>query len=411
VPTAALEENRYQPQTRSYDGSIQSELDFNSGYVVRQRGGGRDSGKSPARYDLRDNPNPDLPQTSRGDTLKRTAFSLRGKTHVSLKEHHLKGFSLARSHKRQSVARDWSPGRKRFVAFVSCFSTALIGFLVGIYAGQTPSIQYYIVDFHHYTVLGNVFFFIGLAIPTFFCWPLPLLHGRKPYILGSLSIAMPLLFPQALVVGAVRSPYTAIWRVALILPRAAMGFVLGFANMNFRSQLTDVFGASLQSTNPHQEHVDELDVRRHGGGMGVWLGLWSWSALGSIGVGFMIGAIIINSLSPAWGFYLAIIIIAFVMLLNVLVPETRRSAYRRSVAEVANENGQVSRRLARGEVKMHMVKSGPQWWGEEFHWGVILSLKMLRQPGFMVMSVYVAWIYGQMVLTILVSKSVLTKRF
>jgi MFS family permease len=145
--------------------------------------------------------------------------------------------------------------------------------------------------------------------------------------------------------------------------------------------------------------------------MGVWLGLWSWSALGSIGVGFMIGAIIINSLSPAWGFYLAIIIIAFVMLLNVLVPETRRSAYRRSVAEVANENGQVSRRLARGEVKMHMVKSGPQWWGEEFHWGVILSLKMLRQPGFMVMSVYVAWIYGQMVLTILVSKSVLTKRF
>jgi MFS family permease len=390
----------------SFDGSqvTQSEeVDFNTGYGVRHRGGGETS-RSGAQQgiELQDNPDPNLPQTSRSTPKKRHAFSLRGKNHVSLKEHHHKGFSLARSHKRQSIARDWSPGRKRFVASVACFSTALIGILVGIYAGETPAIQYYIVDFHHYTVLGNVFFFIGLAIPTFFFWPLPLLHGRKPYILGSMSLAMPLLFPQALAVGQFRSPYVATWRVGLILPRAVMGFCLGFANMNFKAMLTDLFGASLQSTNPHQEHVDKFDVRRHGGGMGVWLGLWTWSALGSIGLGFLIGAVIVNHLPPAWGFYVSITIIAFIMLLNVLCPEVRRSAFRRSVAEVVNGQ-EVSRRLARGEVKMHMVQSGPKWWGEEFHYGVMLSMNMLRQPGFMVMALYVAWIYGQMVLNILVN--------
>lgn len=403
APTAREESQQPAPYAPSYDGSNMShEMDFSTGYAIRQRGGGGEAVKNQSGYELRDNPPPDLPLTGKYGPRKSHPFNLRGMNHLSLKEHHLKGFSMTRTHKKPKIARDWSPGRKRFVASVSCLSTSLIGLLVGIYAGETPSIQYYIVDLHHYTVLGNVFFFIGLAIPTFFFWPLPLLHGRKPYVLGALSLAMPLLFPQALAVGQVRSPYVATWRVALILPRTAMGFCLGFANMNFKSMLTDVFGASLQSSNPHQEHADEFDVRRHGGGMGVWLGLWTWSALGSIGVGFMIGAFIINHLSPAWGFYVSIAIIAFVMLLNVVVPETRRSAFRRSVAQVAGANGEVSHRLARGEVKMHLVQSGPKWWGEEFHYGVMLTMKMLRQPGFMVMAIYVAWIYGQMVLTNLV---------
>jgi len=400
TPRAGNEQPIYTP---SYDGSNMShELDFNTGYGVRQRGGGEVTIKNKMAYKLCDNDDRNLPPKTRDGPKKAQALDLRGKTHLSLEEHHLKGFSLARSHKKKTIARDWSPARKRFVAFVSCLSTSLVGLLVGIYAGETPSIQYYIVDLHHYTVLGNVFFFIGLAIPTFFFWPLPLLHGRKPYILGAMSLAMPLLFPQALAVGEVRSPYIATWRVALILPRALMGFCLGFANMNFKSMLTDVFGASLQSTHPHQEHADEFDVRRHGGGMGIWLGLWTWSALGSIGVGFMIGALIIDQLSPATGFYISIAIIAFVMLMNVVVPETRRGAFRKSVAEVIKPDGTVSRRLARGEVKMHMVQSGPKKWTEEFHYGVVLSLKMLRQPGFLVMAVYVAWLYGQMVLIILV---------
>ncbi|RKF57325.1 hypothetical protein OnM2_075004 [Erysiphe neolycopersici] len=382
--------------SHSLDGSAMTYsdvVDFNSGHglgtdrtpIIRPKGG----------IELIDSKSPGLPLLTRSNHKRE--FSLSGKTHVSLKEHHLKEFSLAKTHKRKPIARDWSPGRKRLVASVACISTALVGILVGIYAGETPAIQYYIVDFHHYTVLGNVLFFFGLAIPTFFAWPLPLLHGRKPYILGAMSLAMPLLFPQALAVGEFRSPYVSIWRVCLILPRAAMGFCLGFANMNFKCILTDLFGASLQSTNPHQEHADEFDVRRHGGGMGAWLGLWTWSALGSIGIGFLIGAIFIDKLSPSWGFYVSIIIIAFVMLLNVVCPEVRRAAYRRSVAQVVTEDV-ISHRLARGEVKMHMVKIGPKWWGEELQYGIRLSHSMLQQPGFLIMSLYIAWIYGQQVL-------------
>lgn len=148
--------------------------------------------------------------TTGPDPQRPGVLNLRGRSHVSLRG--IQAFSLARSHPRQPIARDWSKARKRYVASVACMSTALIGVLVGIYAGLVPSIQYYIVDLNHYAILGNVVFYFGLAIPSFFFWPLPLLHGRKPYILSSLVIAMPLLFPQAISVSQVRSPYTSEWR-------------------------------------------------------------------------------------------------------------------------------------------------------------------------------------------------------
>ncbi|KAJ0386707.1 hypothetical protein COL922a_003781 [Colletotrichum nupharicola] len=169
--------------------------------------------------------------------------------------------------------------------------------------------------------------------------------------------------------------------------------------MNFHSILTDLFGASLMSSNPHQEVVDDYDSRRHGGGMGVWLGIWTWCFIASLGFGFWIGAWVIDDLQPAWGFYLSVILIAVVLLLNTLCPEVRRSAFRRSVVEVRTGTD-VSRRLARGEVMMHRVKDGPKWWGQEMYHGIALSLEMLRQPGFAVISVYSGWIYAQVVLII-----------
>lgn len=325
-------------------------------------------------------------------------ISLRGRSHVSIKD---AGFSLTKSHRRQPIARDWSPQRKRFVAAVACISTALIGLLVGVYAGIVPSVQYYIADFGHYAILGNVGMYLGMALPTFFCWPLPLLHGRKPYILSSLTLAMPLLFPQAIAVSSPRSPYTSAWRWALLLPRAFMGMCLGFASMNFHSILTDLFGASLMSSKPHQEVVDEYDVRRHGGGLGVWLGIWTWCFIGSLSLGFLVGAVVIDTLPPSWGLYISIILIAVVLMLNVLTPEVRRSAWRRSVAEVRTGD-KVSRRVARGEIMMHRVKDGPKWWGQELWHGAVLSLEMLRQPGFVIMAIYSAWIYAQVVLIIVV---------
>ncbi|KAF3353558.1 hypothetical protein VdG1_08225 [Verticillium dahliae VDG1] len=293
---------------RKEDGSIRTRL------ANRRAGEGSNDG------DL-----PDDDAAGRGIRHGR-GISLRNKSHVSLPG--VRAFNLPKSHRRQPIARDWSPARKQFVAMVACTSTALTGVILGIYAGIVPSIQYYILDTTHATVYGNV------------------------------------------------------------------GYL---------------FGASLMSGNPHQEVVDEHDVRRHGGGLGAWLGIWTWCWIGSLSIGFLLGAAIIDGLRPAWGFYLSIILIVITLLLNTICPEVRRSAFRRSVAEVRTETA-ISRRLARGEVMMHRIKTGPKWWGQEVWHGVLLSLEMLCQPGFAVMAIYVGWIYAQVVLIILFLGS-LSSRF
>ncbi|KAI2463800.1 hypothetical protein F4781DRAFT_426066 [Annulohypoxylon bovei var. microspora] len=395
----------------SLDGGSDEVIDFSTQYNTKERQ------DTPGIKKSRRHHNQDASATKtrapQGQAApKRTHelrnISLRRRSHVSIRDG--QRFSLTKSVKRQpTIARDWSPIRKRFVASVACLSTALIGVLVGIYAGLVPSMQYYIADFHHYTILGNVGMYLGMALSNFLCWPLPLLHGRKPYIVCSLCVAMPLLFPQAIAVSVPRSPYTSAWRWALLLPRALMGCALGFANMNFHSILTDLFGASLMSSNPHQEVVDRYDVRRHGGGLGVWLGIWTWCFIGSLGIGFLVGAIVIDNLQPSWGLYISIMLIAVVLILNVISPEVRRSAWRRSVAEVRTGSA-VSRRVARGEIMMHRVKDGPKWWGQEMYHGVALSFEMLRQPGFVVMAIYSAYLYAQVVLVIILLGS-LTSRY
>lgn len=329
-------------------------------------------------------------------------YSLEGRHHFSVREP--RGFSLIRSHKRSPIARDWSVSRKRYTATVACITTAFIGLVIGIYAGEVPAIQYAIADEHHYTILGNVFFFIGLAITTALFYPLPLLHGRKPYTLAALAILLPLQFPQALAIDMSRSPYVATYRVGLLVPRIFAGIVMGFANINLFATLLDLYGASLQSGNPHQEVVNENDVRRHGGGMGVWLSIWTWCAIGSIGLGFFIGAVIISGLNVSWGFWILIILNAAILVLNILTPEVRRSAYRRSMAEVRS-GGEVSRRVARGEIKMHLESTGPIWFWEELIAGHVLAFRMLIQPGFAILALYQGWIYGQVVLTIVVCQS------
>lgn len=326
-------------------------------------------------------------------------YTLNGRRHFSIHEPH--GFSLSRSHRRSPIARDWSTSRKRYVAAVTCITTAFMGMVIGIYAGEVPAIQYAIADEHHYTILGNVLLFLGLAITTALFYPLPLLHGRKPYTLAALAILLPLQFPQALAINSQRSPNVATYRIGLLVPRILAGIVMGFANINFITTLLDLFGASLQSGNPHQETVNVNDVRRHGGGMGVWLGIWTWCAIGSIGVGFLIGAGIISGLDVSWGFWITIIVNAAVLVLNILSPEVRRSAYRRSMAEVRS-GGEVSRRVARGEIKMHLESTGPIWWWEEVIAGHVLAIRMLLQPGFAILSLYLGWIYGQVVLVIVV---------
>lgn len=188
-------------------------------------------------------------------------------SHFIIRDHH--HFSLSHSHRRAPIARNWSTTKKRWVATVTCLNTMLLGFVIGIYAGEVPAIKYTIVDEHHYAILGNIVLFLGLALCTVLFWPLPILHGRKPYTLGALIMLLALQFPQAMVLSRQRSPSNASYHAGLQIPRAFSGFFLGFASINFKGTLLDLFGASPQSSNPHQEVVDSNDVRRHGGGMGL----------------------------------------------------------------------------------------------------------------------------------------------
>lgn len=247
--------------------------------------------------------------------------------------------------------------------------------------------------------------YIGLALTTLLAWPLPLLHGRKPYTLLAFAVMLPLQFPQAIVVSSYRAPNNATYRVGLLLPRVLTGIAMGFANINFMPTFLDLFGASLMSYKPHQEFVTPDDVRRQGGGMGMWLGLWSWCFVGSLSIGFWIGATIIESLDPGWGFYIVVILLALFMLINVVAPETRRAPYRRSIHHFLDGDERVRRRVARGEVKLHISNEGPKWWWQEAWAGVVLMKRMVMQPGFAVMMVYLAWIYCQVVFVILVSLS------
>jgi hypothetical protein len=254
--------------------------------------------------------------------------------------------------------------------------------------------------------------FFGLAISTFVSWPLPLLHGRKPYILASLALALPLQFPQAIVISTKRSPTNRVFLTGLLVARACSGLVLGFANVNFITVLLDMFGASLQSKNPHQEIAVVNDVRRHGGGMGMWLGIWAWCSIGSLACGFQIGAGIIESLTPDWGFYIVIIILAAALVLNILAPESRRSMYRKSVTEVYDRDENfITRRVARGEIKLHLGSEGPKYWFEEVWAGIKLSVMMCFQPGFAVLGLYLGWIYAQVVLVIVLLGSLLSRDY
>jgi len=313
-------------------------------------------------------------------------------------------FPSSRSHKyrRKPIAREWNTFRKRLTATIACANTILIGLIVGIYAGEVPKIQYEIADVNHYVILGNVLLYIGLGITTLIFWPLPLLHGRKPYVLLSLALTLPLQFPQAIAVQSYRSP-SSVYYVGLLLPRAASGLALGFANVNFIATLFDLFGASLQSSHPHQEIVDVEDPRRQGGGMGLWLGIWAWCFVGSLAVGFLLGSVVTAHLNPSWGFYFVVIILAVFLLMNVVAPETRRAPHRRSVLHYFDEEDNLKKKVARGEVMLHLSSDGPKYWWQEVFAGIRLLAGMLIQPGFFVLALYLAWVYALVVLVTLVS--------
>ncbi|KAK6437167.1 hypothetical protein LTR95_006635 [Oleoguttula sp. CCFEE 5521] len=329
--------------------------------------------------------------------------------HVSLPPG--QGFSLGRHHVRPPIAREWQTGRKRITATIACMNTVFIGLIAGIYAGEVPRIQYQIADTKHVVIYGNVLLFMGIGLTSLIFWPLPLLHGRKPYTLAAFALMLPLQFPQALAIQGYSDPHSLLARFGLLLPRILNGLAMGFANINLLPTLLDLFGASLQSERPHQELVVEDDVRRQGGGIGLWLGVWTWCYIGSLSVGFCIGACIISSMDPAWGFYLVIILLAFFLFINVVAPETRPAPYRRSLIHFFDTYEKIHRRVARGEVKLHISNEGPMWWWEEVWAGLILTKRMLFQPGFAVMALYLGWIYAQVVFFLVLLGALLSRDY
>ncbi|KAF2017662.1 MFS general substrate transporter [Aaosphaeria arxii CBS 175.79] len=312
----------------------------------------------------------------------------------------------------QQVARNWKPSRKRITATIACMNTSLIGILVGIYAGEVPRIQYVLADEAHHALIGNVALYLGLALSTFTFWPLPLLHGRKPYVLTAMALALPLQFPQAMVLSTKRSPKYAGFRASLLLSRGISGLVLGFANANFVTVLLDLFGASLQSKHPHQEVPNAADLRKHGGGLGLWLGIWSWCWIGTLAIGFQIGASIIQNHTPDRGFYVTIIINALALVLNILASETRRSKNRRSVVEVYDRRYNIlTRCVVRGEVRLHLSTRGPRHFIDELYAGMRLSFMMCCQKGFFILAIYLGWIYGQIILVIMLLGALLSREY
>jgi serine/arginine repetitive matrix protein 2 len=335
----------------------------------------------------------------RGNLCPDYKIDLNGTQHVDIAERP-DDLNVHNTCSHAPVARNWPTSRKRFAAWISCINTACLGLLIGVYAGEVPAIQYVIVDLDRQIILGNVMLYIGLAIATLLFWPLPLLHGRKPYTLGALMLTLCLQVPQGVMVLSFRDPEVDRYRIILLMSRGLSGFVLGFINLNNFATLLDLFGASLQSDDSH-ERSNAYDVRRHGGGMGLWLAIWCSCTLATISIGFLIGTLIISSTSVDWGFWIASFILMFVTVLNVIVPEVRRSAFRRTLAEIAGQGGSFSR-VARGEVKLHLTGTGPYWWGEEILAGMQLSWRMVKQPGFLVLSIYSAWVYAQFTLVIVV---------
>jgi len=110
-------------------------------------------------------------------------------------------------------------------------------------------------------------------------------------------------------------------------------------------------------------------------------------------------------LNPAWGFYFVVILLAVFLLINVLAPETRRAPHRRSILHYFDEEERLKKKVARGEIKLHLEAEGPDYWWQEMWAGIKLMVKMLMQPGFCILALYLAWVYALVVLVTLVSNS------
>lgn len=322
---------------------------------------------------------------------------------------------------------EWGLWGKRFAVSVACGVVGLIGWIIGSYAAELPKIQEHLSISSEIATLGNSMFFLGLAIPTLLFWPLPLLHGRKPYLLLSISLLLPLQLPQALSLP----PYTknpTSWNrsmepyvACLLFFRTVSGVILGFAFMNSMATIIDVFGPDTgaccrggvvyNNRIPLEGHdqYNAIPGGEAGVRMGIWVGVFTWLLVASPCLGYLFGKITISRTTPAWGFWTVAILAGFLLISIIIAPEVRPPWKKIRIVPVRN----ASRRsrttmiagpetVEKGEIRMVMFGSPPNWWWEEVSAGVSLTLRMLQQYGFLVVAIYFGWVFGHIVVVITV---------
>jgi hypothetical protein len=76
---------------------------------------------------------------------------------------------------------------------------------------------------------------------------------------------------------------------------------------------------------------------------------------------------------------------------------TRNPEVSTKFAALRGRNDQIQTLVGRGEVKLHTSAEAPCCLPEEVWAGIKLSFSMLFQRGFLVLALYLAWIYAEII--------------
>ena len=314
---------------------------------------------------------------------------------------------------------DWSLRKKRIAAAIACLIPGFVGFVMGCYFGEAAAIQKSLQVSGNIVALGNVGFLAGVALSGLVFWPLPLLHGRKPYSLVSLALVVPLQLPQALSlpphttlgqqVGAPMLPYV----VCSLVFRSLSGIIIGFAGLTSLATILDMFGPDtgaccrggvVFNNDIPVEGMDKYHLvpgGEAGARVGVWLGVWAWFFVASPGVGFFIGLIIAERFGPAWGFWVTAIADIVLLFAAATIPEVR-PPWRRLVGG-ERLSGWVRSGVERGELALVIFGKPPERWWKEVWAGLKMTGRICGQAGFLILAVYTAWVVGQVTMIMSVS--------
>ena len=173
--------------------------------------------------------------------------------------------------------------------------------------------------------------------------------------------------------------------------------------MNILALLTDMWGVdSGRCCRAGVYSPSELkmgDERRRlsrGGGLGVWLGLWSSVMVGASSVGYCFGVLVQQSLHVSWTFWIVAILGSLIVVMLVLTPETRprRNGGLAKPLRSDHESLSFPSKEVRGELNWIVFRKIPAWWWQEIWAGWVLMWRMCSQVGFVLLLLFAGWVFG-----------------